>query len=184
MCVLNQKIYKFLIRGLEQQLWFFGQDTQDRKNNLFEQYGFRRYRTLGHGGSSRYEIPWGFRTVELHSYCVGIYGGYQDGFLFVRAHDQAYAYLGQKPPLPGRYRKEFLMLPSDVESKEQFYKASYDFLEWLEHYESWLESAYGKSYRRDCYARYHRKWLEPDQSRKWFQQYRNLQRKSKTLEAA
>ena len=182
--MLNKKIYKQLIHGLEQQLWFFGQDTLDRENNLLEQYGFNRFRTPGHGGSSRYRIKWGHRIVDLHSFCVGIYGNNRDGFLFVRAHDKAYAYLGQKPPLPGRYRNAFLMLPSDKESKRRFYEASCDFFEWLEHYESWIDTTHGKGYRLDCYARYHRKWLSPDKARMWFQEYRKLDNNMKILKTA
>ncbi|MEM7008737.1 MAG: hypothetical protein AAF462_06320 [Thermodesulfobacteriota bacterium] len=182
--MINQKTYKQLIRGLEQQLWFFGQDTAVREDNLFEQYGFSRYRTPGHGGSSRYKITWCDRTVDLHSFCVGIYGDNHDGFLFVRAHDQAYCYLGEKPPLPGRYRSSFLMLPKDKESKGRFYEASCEFLEWIEDYESWIDATYGKGYRLDCYARYHRKWLAPDQARKWFREYRESQSKIKVSKTA
>ena len=182
--MFNQKIYNNLIRGLKQQLWFFGQDTADRENNLFEQYGFDRFRTPGHGGSNRYKTQWGQRTLELHSFCVGIYGENQRGFIFIRAYEQAYFYLGEKPPVPGRYRDAYLAFPSDGENKKGFYQTSCEFLKWLEHYESWIDSNFGKEYRLDCYERYHRKWLEPDIARKWFQDYRKLANNKKIFKAA
>lgn len=181
--MFNQKIYNELLRGLKQQLWFFGQDTSDRENNLFEQYGFYRYRTPGHGGSNRYKIRWGIRTLELHSFCVGIYGNNQDGFIFIRAYEQAYLYLGKKPPVPGRYRETYLAFPSAGEDKKGFYETSSEFLEWLEHYESWIDDTYGKEYRLDCYEKYHRKWLEPDKARKWFKDYRELAVNKKLFKA-
>lgn len=169
--MLNHRIIRKLNRGLEQYLWFLGQDTRDRKCNLLEEYGFHRYRTLFHGGSSRYQIPWGLKTVELHSYCVGIYGG-EEGFIFIRAQDSGFLYLGKLAPVPGRYNKKFLATPSNEESKRRFYSASCEFLQWLEHYESWVEANCGKKYRQDCYGRYHRKWLEPDAAHDFFNRYR------------
>ncbi len=182
MGMLNQKTYKQLIRGLEQQLWFFGQDTLNRENNLLERYGFDRHRTPEHDGSSRYQISLGLRTVELHSFCVGIYGNNQDGFLYVRAHNRAYVYLGETPPLPGSYLKELLIFPLGRESKRRFYESSCDFLKWMELYENWIDATYGKRYRLDCYERYHRKWLEPDQARKWFHTYRAIESNKKILQ--
>lgn len=177
--MINQKIYKQLMQGLEQYLWFLGQDTKDHKNNLLREYGFRRYRARWHGGSSRYKKGWGSKTVDLHSFCVGIYSRKQDGFLFVRAHEKAYAYLGKKGPLPGRYRKTYLILPSNKENKKRFFDASCDFLEWLEDYEAWIERTYGKGYRIGCYRRYHNKWLSPAKARKWFKSYRALESRGK-----
>lgn len=172
--MINQKIYKQLNRGLEQYLWYLGQDTKDPKNNLLRQYGFHRYRISGHGGSSRYKIKRGSKMVDLHSFCVGIYGKNKESFLFVRAHDQSYLYLGKKAPLPGRYRKTFLVRPVKRETKERFFIASCEFLEWLEDYETWVEKNYGKGYRIGCYKRYSSKWLSPAKARKWFQKYRKL----------
>ena len=96
--MLDQQTYDELICGLKQYLWFLGQDTLDPQNNLLEEYGFHKYRTPGHAGTSRYKIKKGERTVELHSFCVGIYGDKKDGFLFVRANDTAYTYLGNEAP--------------------------------------------------------------------------------------
>ena len=172
--IINQKIYKQLVRGLEQYIWYLGQDTKDHKNNLLKKYGFRRYRVKWHGGSGRYKKRWGSKIVELHSFCVGMYSKKEDGFLFVRAHDKAYAYCGKKPPMPGRYRKTFLIFPLGKENKLRFYHASCEFLEWLEDYEAWIEKTYGKAYRSSCFKRYHDKWLSPAKAREWFKKYREL----------
>lgn len=108
--MFNQKIYNELLRGLKQQLWFFGQDTSEREDNLFEQYGFYRYRTPGHGGSNRYMIQWGIRTLELHSFCVGIYGNNQDGFIFIRAYEQAYLLSWEKTSGTGAIQRSVFSL--------------------------------------------------------------------------
>ena len=77
--MINQKIYKQLLRGLEQELWYLGQDTLKRESNLLEKYGFHRYRTSGHEGSSRYKLKWRNRTLDFHSLCIGIYGNGEKG---------------------------------------------------------------------------------------------------------
>lgn len=174
MHVINQKIYKRLIRGLEQRIWYLGQDTIDPENNLLVKYGFERYRTADHIGSSRYKLKWGAFTIELHSLCLGVYGAEQDGFLYVRSPEGAYIYLNQNPTLPGHYRSEFLIKPKTVEDKWRFHKASCVFLEWLEHYESWLDNTIGKDYRLMCYQLYKCDGLAPDDAREWFRQYRKL----------
>lgn len=174
MHIFNQKIYKRLIRGLEQRIWYLGLDTQDSENNLLVQYGFSRYRTSDLIGSSRYKISWGEMTVELHSLCLGIYGAKQDGFLYVRSPAGAYIYLDENPTVPGEYRPDFLFKPKSIEDKCRFHQASSIFLEWLEDYESWIDKTIGKEYRLDCYERYKRDYLSPDQARSWFRHYRNL----------
>ncbi|MFT7153667.1 MAG: hypothetical protein ACI9Z7_000725 [Alteromonas macleodii] len=174
MHIINQKVYKRLIRGLEQRIWYLGIDALQLENNLLVKYGFDRYRTSDHIGSSRYKIKWGSTTVEIHSLCLGIYGNNQDGFLYVRSPAGAYVYTDQTPTVPGNYRTVFLTRPVDVDSKQHFHKASSAFLEWLEDYESWIEETLGKNYRLDCYERYKRDWLPPNEAMEWFRQYRML----------
>lgn len=174
MHVINQKIYKRLIRSLEQRIWYLGQDTIDPENNLLVKYGFERYRTSDHIGSSRYKIKWGSMTVELHSLCLGIYGAEQNGFLYVRSPAGAYVYQNEKPTVPGHYQSEFLIKPLDIQSKWRFHKASCAFLEWLENYENWIDKTLGNDYRWEFYERYKRDWLPPDAVREWLDVYRKL----------
>ena len=174
MHLFNQKIYKRLIRGLEQRIWYLGLDTEELENNLLVKYGFERYRTDNHIGSSRYKLNWKGMTVELHSLCLGIYSVDEDGFLYVRSPAGAYIYLDENPTLPGHYQSEHLLKPKTVEEKLRFHKASSVFLEWLEHYETWIDETLGKEYRLDCYERYKRDWLTPKEARQWFRDYRNL----------
>ena len=174
MHVINQKIYKRLIRGLEQRIWYLGQDTLDHENNLLVKFGFERYRTSGHIGSSRYKLKWGSLTIELHSLCLGMYVENEDGFLYVRSPAGSYIYLDQNPTVPGHYQTEFLIDPKTMEDKWRFHKASSIFLEWLEHYECWLDETVGKDYRLACHQLYKHDWLTPDQARAWFRQYRKL----------
>ena len=174
MHIINQKIYKRLIRGLEQRIWYLGQDTIEVENNLLVKYGFERYRTSDHIGSSRYKLKWGSMTVELHSLCLGIYGAKQDGFLYVRSPAGAYIYMDNKPTMPGNYQTKFLIQPKDIESKVRFHKASSNFLDWLEDYENWINQTIGSRYRLECYKRYNHDWLPPDEAMDWFSVYKKL----------
>ena len=154
----NQNKYDELILVLQQYLWFLGQDTLNPDDNLLQQYGFAKHPAVNHGGTSRYTFKWGDRTVELHSFCVGIYGNRQNGFLFVRAHDAAYLYLGNQAPLPGHYLDDLILHPENDGVMERFLPICSEFLEWLEDYEQWIDSTQGKGYRKNCYKMYHRKW--------------------------
>lgn len=165
----HMELYQQIIRGLEQYLWFLGQDTKGR--NLLVEFGFQKHQAQDHGGSSRYTLKFGHRIIELHSFCAGIYGDSKKGFLYVRAHNKAYVYHSLEAPAPGKYPLS-LMTSADEARPRDFYTAIGDFLHWLERYESWIEEKYGKQYRINCYARYHKKWFPPAKARSWFRSVR------------
>lgn len=168
---MNASVQRAFIRGMKQQLWFWGVDTCERSNNLLEAYGFRRFKSRFVGGSSRYRMTWKGRAIELHSFCAGIYGGGKDGFVYIRKWDQGFAYTCERPPIPNRYRGDCLVSPK-AES-QRVCEAAASFLEWIENYENWVDKNYGHAYREQCFRDYHRKWLPPKQAREWFQLYRN-----------
>lgn len=63
-----------------------------------------------------------------------------------------------------------------IDAKDEFcrvYEAASRFLEWMEHYENWVDENYGCDYREQCFREYHRKWLPPKQAKEWFRLYRN-----------
>lgn len=169
--MLSRSLQKNFVRGMNQQFWFWGIDTCDRTNNLLEEYGFRRFKTRFVGGSSRYRKKWNGRTLELHSFCAGIYGGKKDGFIYIRKCDEGYVWLGDKPPLPNRYSsKRMLSFKNDP---VRFHAAAADFLGWMDEFENWVDENYGKNYRKRCFRDYHLKWFAPKQAREWFRLYRS-----------
>jgi len=162
MRLLNRREQRRLIRCLEQQLWFFGQDVLAPAGNLLVRHGFTKWKPPFAPGSSRYRLAWRDRVIELHSFCVGIYSGGREGFLYVRAHDAAYGYRGGQPPWPDRYRQEWLRpLP---------HPACAEFAEWVMEYEQWVEDFCGPRYRPAVYERYRRKWKPPEEVRRWLQE--------------
>jgi len=169
--MLKASVQRAFVRGMQQQLWFWGADTCKQANNLLEAYGFRRFKSLFVGGSSRYRMQWKNHTLELHSFCTGIYGGNKDGFVYIRKWDQGFAYSCNRPPIPNRYRNDCLI--STKENAQRVYEAAARFLEWMEHYENWVDANYGHTYREECFCDYHRKWLSPKQAREWFRLYRS-----------
>lgn len=178
MRLLTAAGYGYLLRGLEQQLWFLGQDVLHAaggRKNLLVQHGFEKFKPPFQQGSSRYRTVWKGRTVELHSFCVGIYGAKADGFLYIRAKNLAAVYCGRRPPWPGRYRDALLFQPrwGWIEEEARFHRAASVFLEWLDDYETWVEREMGADYRAGCYRRYHQEWLPPEEVRDWFRLYRD-----------
>ncbi len=157
--MLSRRDERRLVRCLEQQLWFWGQDVLAPVGNLLVARGFTKWKPRFVPGSSRYRLAWRDRVIELHSFCAGIYGGGREGFVYVRAHDAAYGYRGERPPMPDRYRQERLTPVTE--------RAVADFAAWVLEYESWVDAVCGTDYRPAVYRRYHRRWRPPQQARQW-----------------
>lgn len=169
--MLSPEIHSSLTRGLEQWLWFLGQDALNGEINLLRRHGFERFKPLLTPGSSRYRRRWRGRRVELHSYCVGIYGASREGFIYIRARNRCFLYTGQRAPWPGDYPEHQLLPPETDAEQIRFHSVAAEFLEWLEAYEQWLDAHIGPDYRTDCYAAYHLKWQPPAKGRAWFRQF-------------
>lgn len=167
--MLTAREQRQLVRALEQQLWFWGQDVLSPWGNLLVSYGFTKWKPRFVPGSSRYRLGWRDRVIELHSFCAGIYGGEREGFIYIRAHDAVCGYAGQQPPCPDRYRREWLR-PVSI-------PALAEFCEWILDYERWLDTHYGEEYRVAVYRRYHRQWRAPRLARAWMQQWIELNRR-------
>lgn len=167
----RMKIYRFLMRGLEQQMWFFGQDVR-HGNNLLARYGFRPEREVGLQGSSLYRFRGEAGLLELHSFCVGLYREEQPGFIFVRGRLNAYLHHGKMPPHPGRYGEE-LMIPRSESEWSAFENAAGVFLDWVLEYEAWIDRVAGKNYRLALYPHCPLPWLEPADAREWMRRYRS-----------
>ena len=168
--MLKSGVQSSLLRGLDQWLWFLGVDTRDPEDNVLVQHGFVKFKPPGTEGSSRYRIRWRGNRVELHGYCVGIYPKQADGFIYIRARHQCFIYTASKPPFPGRYPEENLLVADTDESIRRFHAVATRFLGWLEEYEQWVDRTY-PNYRAACYEAYHLKWQPPATGRAWFQRF-------------
>lgn len=169
--VPRMKIYHYLMRGLEQQMWFFGQDVR-HGSNLLARYGFLPSRETGLQGSSRYRFVSEVGLLELHSFCVGLYREKQPGFIFVRGRMNAYLHGGKAPPHPGRYLGESLAIPRSEWEWQAFQEAAGSFLGWVLDYERWIDRLAGENYRRALQPHCPMPWLAPESARAWLQAYR------------
>tara|TARA_B100000676_G_C17826313_1_gene705365 strand:- start:30 stop:728 length:699 start_codon:yes stop_codon:yes gene_type:complete len=169
--VLKPGVQSSLLRGLDQWLWFLGVDTRDPNDNLLVQHGFVKFKPRGTDGSSRYRIAWRGHRVELHGFCVGIYSGHVDGFIYIRARQQCFVYTSPHAPCPGHYHEDQLIASDTDDSTRRFHAAASRFLGWLEEYEQWVDRTY-PGYRAACYDAYHLKWQPPAAGRAWFRHFR------------
>lgn len=126
-----------LIRVLELQMGRWGLDARHPSGSLLQRFGFERFRSGDHVGSSRYRMRWRDRAIELHSSCAGIYGGGRPGFVFVRPTRAVYAYLDEVVPVPGRVADDVCGIGTRPEHRLAFETASREFLDWIGQYEAW-----------------------------------------------
>ena len=183
------RVRRALIAAMEQQMWFFGCDAACADGNLLVGYGFQRYRRDVHRGeSSCYRFLWRPTTggivpsahVDLHGWCAGLHPAgtcrHEGGFLYVRARNRLGWYDASEPPGPGDYdddptsRRAFCSLGRRPEPG--FCRAAARFLSWMEHYEDWIGTTCGSSYRRRCFERAPLPWLPPEEGRAWLAGYR------------
>ena len=159
------QIYRYFMRGMEQQMWFLGQDVR-HGGNLLLRHGFERFRS-GVQGSSRYRLGWRGNIIEMHSFCAGLYRADAPGFLYVRGKFNAYRYEGSEPPDPECFCHAPLEMPEHTRADDPFFVALALFLRWLEEYETWLETLVGLSYRAALFPHCPLPWLPPMEARKW-----------------
>lgn len=169
--MLKPGVQSSLVRGLEQWLWFLGVDASNSRNNLLVRNDFVKYKAPGTPGSSRYRGVWRGDRIDLHSFCVGAYTENSDGFIFIRARHQCFLYTASKPPAPGFYAEENLIAAVTHETLDRFHTAAVRFLDWLIHYERWVDRVCGSNYRAECYRAYQMKWQPPAAGLAWFQRF-------------
>jgi hypothetical protein len=173
MRLLMHPLYGYLARGLEQELFFLGQDALGKQKSLLVEYGFERRPKPYGRGSHRYRMDRSGAVLELHSFCFGLYPDESDGFLFIRAGSKAVLYLGSSPAVPGSYKEDLMLLPTDLVLWKKFHTASSAFLEWVEEYEEWVQRRMGAEYRIHAQKHSPSPWLAPADARAWFRLYRN-----------
>lgn len=163
-----------LAAGLQQQMFFWGQDVVHPEGNFLTEQGFTRSASTGLKGTSCYRRTWQDGHIELYGSCAGWYN--QDGgFAFIRPQRRCVVWLsGEVTPIPGAWEKKHI---SSSATKEDLYLASLPFLDWLISYEQTLLAELGHDYRNANYWKYKKvpkakAWLEPELALQWFQCFR------------
>lgn len=168
-----------LAEGIQQQMFFWGQDVAHPTGNILVKQGFERLSSLGLKGTSRYRRKWQGGHIELYGACAGWYGA-DRGFTFIRSRKRCVIWLSsESTPVPGAWEDQFI----DKEAtKEELYHASLPFLDWLLSYESTIPNQFGRAYREENHRKYSKvpkakAWVEPDAALRWFQDFRHAPKK-------
>lgn len=168
-------VLRDLANGLQQQMFFWGQDVVRPEGNLLVEQGFSRSPSRGLKGTSCYRREWQGGHVELYGSCAGWYGE-ERGFAFIRPRKQCVVWKSaEDTPVPGSWRLDLIDRSA---SREQVYQASLPFLDWLISYEVEVLSRFGADYRMENYRRYKkvpkaRLWIEPAGALEWFRGFRD-----------
>ena len=163
------QIYRYFMRGMEQQMWLLGQDVR-HGGNLLVRHGFAPFRS-GPQGSSRYRLGWQGNLIELHSFCAGLYRTGAPGFLYIRGKFNAYRYEAPEPPDPECFCRASLAIPEHTRADDPFFSALTLFLRWLEKYETWIEQLVGPKYRAGLFPHCPTPWLPPEEARRWLRAF-------------
>ena len=156
--------------GLQQQMFFWGQDVLRPTGNFLGEQGFERSQSRGAKGTSCYRLEWQNGHVELYGACAGWYGQ-AGGFTFIRPRRRCYLWNSvEETPTPGAWQKAFL----GSATKSELYTAAIPFLDWLISYERAVLEGFGRSYRRENFRKYRKvpkakQWVEPSAALQWFE---------------
>jgi hypothetical protein len=165
--------FRDLADGIQQQMFFWGQDVLHPAGNLLVSQGFSRSPSTGIRGTSCYRREWQNGHLELYGSVAGWYGP-KGGFSFVRPKRKCVVWLpSDETPVPGAWQVDSI---NRAASRAELYDASRPFLNWLIAYESEIFGKFGSCYRDGHYRKYgkvpkNRVWLPPARARQWFQMF-------------
>lgn len=163
-----------LAQGIQQQMFFWGQDVLRPEGNFLVDQGFLRSPSTGLQGTSCYRREWQQGQIELYGSCAGWYSE-SGGFLFIRPWQRCMIWRsGETTPIPGSWQKEHI---EHSATRSQIYQASLPFLDWVISYEYAVLASFGRAYRQKNYREYRKKsqkkaWVEPAIALRWLQCYR------------
>jgi len=164
-----------LAAGLQQQMFFWGQDVVHPAGNLLVRNGFERLPSKGLKGTSCYRREWQGGIIELYGSCAGWYGP-KEGFTFMRPRKRVVIWdSGETTPIPGK--RELESIRAGV-SKEELHAASRPFLDWLISYERKVIDQFGIAYREENYLKYDKvpkatSWIWPEAALRWMTTFRD-----------
>ncbi|MDA7509221.1 hypothetical protein N8593_01600 [bacterium] len=170
--------FRDLAEGLQQQMFFWGQDVIHPRGNQLVQNNFQRLLSEGLKGTSRYRREWQNGHIELYGSCAGWYGP-DGGFVFIRPRKRIAIWTGGPTPILGVWQPEFIKRRV---KKEELYMASLPFLDWLIDYEGAILDRFGNEYREENYYRYDQvpkatSWLRPEAALRWLTSFRETPNK-------
>jgi hypothetical protein len=163
-----------LTQGLQQQMFFWGQDVVHPAGNQLVQNGFERLPSKGLKGTSCYQREWQNGHLELYGSCAGWYGP-EGGFAFLRSRKRVVIWTSPNTtPTPGLWQPEFVRAGT---SQEELHAASLPFLDWLISNERTIVDRFGLEYREENFRRYRRvpkakQWMSPEFALRWFTCFR------------
>ena len=165
--------FRDLAEGLQQQMFFWGQDVIHPRGNQLVKNNFQRLPSKGLKGTSCYRREWQDGHLELYGSCAGWYGP-DGGFAFIRPRKRIAIWIGKTTPTPGLWQPEFI---KKRVKKEELYAYSLPFLDWLIDYEKDIANRLGNEYRKENYYRYDQvpkatSWLPPEAALRWFTLFR------------
>ena len=172
---LTARTLRDLANGLQQQMFFWGQDILHPEGNIFLENGFERSPSPGLRGTSCYHRKWKEGRLELYGSTSGWYGK-DGGFAFIRPQKKCVVWNSSaETPIPGIWQDDCILRDA---SRNDLYQASLPFLDWLLSYEDTVLAEFGKDYRTTTYERYKKvpkakAWLEPQAALTWFQGLRH-----------
>ena len=165
--------FRDLAEGLQQQMFFWGQDVIHPRGNQLVQNNFHRLPSKGLTGTSCYRREWQDGHLELYGSCAGWYGP-DGGFAFIRPRKRIVIWTGKTTPTPGLWQPEFIKRGF---KKEELYASALPFLDWLIDYEETILNRCGREYRNKnhyCYDQVPKatSWLHPEAALRWFTLFR------------
>lgn len=166
--------FRDLAEGLQQQMYFWGQDVMLSEGNFLVNQGFERSPSTGIKGTSRYRLAWQNGHIELYGACAGWYGQ-GAGFTFIRPKRKCVIWRSEHiTPIPGDWQEDLIYKSA---SRQELYQASLPLLDWLLHYEKSVLTRFGNNYRMMNYKHYQKvpnakAWIEPSLALHWFQLFR------------
>lgn len=164
-----------LAEGLQQQMFFWGQDVIHPGGNQLVREGFERLPSKVLKGTSCYRREWQNGHLELYGSCAGWYGP-EGGFAFIRPRKRVVIWKStDTTPTPGLWQPEFVKRRA---RKEEVREASLPFLDWLISYEKTIVNRFGPEYRKESYRRYQKvpkatAWVHPGAALRWFTCFRD-----------
>jgi hypothetical protein len=166
--------FRDLADGIQQFMFFWGQDVLHPAGNFLVRQGFQRSPSTGIKGTSCYRLPWQGGHVELYGSVAGWYGNGR-GFSFIRPKRRCVIWKSsEETPVPGAWQEELI---EKKVSREELYEASKPFLDWFLSYEGAVFERFGPKYRDNHFRKYdripkNRVWLPPALAMKWFHSFR------------
>lgn len=172
--MIANHFFRDLAEGIQQQMYFLGQDVIRPEGNFLVKEGFERSPSRGLKGTSCYRLAWQDGHIELYGACAGWYGRGK-GFAFIRPRQRCVVWRSDEvTPIPGAWRNELI---DKRATKNELYQASLPFLDWLISYEKTVIKHFGSAYRTLNYRDYKKvpkakAWVEPAIALRWFQCFR------------